>query len=76
MAYRRANKSAVALIRAVVANADEFAAGPAEVLADIRATGAITLLAMAVALNARGIRTRRGVQWQVSNVSNLLARLG
>ncbi len=42
---------------------------------DIRAAGAVSLRAIAGGLNARGMLTRRGGQWQVSNVRNLLERL-
>ena len=74
-ALRRAGKGAVALRRAVVANADEFAEGLAPVLADIRAQGQTTLREMASELNGRGMMTRRRGRWQVSNVRNLLRRL-
>ena len=67
---------AVALRRAVAANADRFAEGLAPVLIDIRSAGHLSLRAMATQLNRRGMRTRRGGAWQVSNVRNLLARLG
>ena len=73
-ALRRAGKGAVALRAAVVANADQHAADLAGVVADICASGATSLRAMAAALNARGMRTRRGGQWQVSNVRNLVGR--
>lgn len=69
---RRAGKGGVALCRAVSANAAAFAADLAPVLADIRASGHLSLRAMAAELTARGIRTRRGGQWQVSNVKGLL----
>ncbi|WP_347882281.1 recombinase family protein [Jannaschia ovalis] len=35
----------------------------------------MALRAIADELNTRGIRTRRGGRWHVSNVSNLLRRL-
>ncbi|MBS0126279.1 recombinase family protein [Thetidibacter halocola] len=35
----------------------------------------MTLRAIADELNARGIQTRRGANWHVSNVRNLLERL-
>ena len=73
-ALMRAGKGAVALRATVVANADRFAAELAEIVADIRAEGATSLRAMAAELNRRGMMTRRGGQWQVSNVRNLLAR--
>ena len=73
-ALRRAGKGAVALRRAVSANAAQFAAGLAPVLVDIRAEGHMTLRAMAAELNRRGMQTRRGGSWQVSNVRNLVGR--
>ncbi|WP_370739717.1 recombinase family protein [Palleronia abyssalis] len=42
--------------------------------AEIRAAGSTALRAIAGELNARGIRTRRGGQWHLSDVRNLLAR--
>ena len=74
-ALRRAGKGAVALREAVVRNADEHAADLAAVVADIRATGALSLRDMADALTARGMLTRRSGKWQVANVRNLLNRL-
>jgi DNA invertase Pin-like site-specific DNA recombinase len=73
---RRAGKGAVALRAAVSANADAFAFDLAGVLADVRASGHTSLRAIAAELTSRGIRTRRGGHWQVSNVKGLLARLG
>ncbi|MFO1176039.1 MAG: recombinase-like helix-turn-helix domain-containing protein [Paracoccaceae bacterium] len=75
-AIRRGGKGTVGLGQAVSANAQAFAAGWAPVLQDIRAQGHVTLRAMAAELNRRGMMTRRGVTWQVSNVSNLIERLG
>jgi DNA invertase Pin-like site-specific DNA recombinase len=74
-ALRRAGKGAVALRKAVTANADAFAADLAPVLETIRSEGLTTLRAIAAELNKRSIRTRRGGKWHVSNVRNLLARL-
>ena len=74
-ALRRAGKGAVALRAAVVANADRHAEDLRAVVEDIRAQGLVSLRAIATALNARGMMTRRGGQWQVSNVGNLLARI-
>ena len=65
---RRAGKGAVALREAVSANADRFAEGLVPVLADIRVQGHVTLPAVAAELNRRGMMTRRGGIWQVSNV--------
>jgi hypothetical protein len=74
-ALKRAGKGGVALRATVAAIAEQHAADLAEVIAHIRATGATSLRAMAEALTARGMLTRRGGQWQVSNVRNLLARV-
>ena len=72
---RRAGKGRVALRVAVSANADEFARSLAPVIAEIRAAGPTSLRAIAAELNNRGIETRRGGTWHVSNVRNLLTRL-
>ena len=71
-ALRLAGKGAVALREAVARNADEHAADLAAVVADIRATGALSLRDMADALTARGMLTRQSGKWQVANVRNLL----
>jgi DNA invertase Pin-like site-specific DNA recombinase len=69
-ALRRAGVGAVALRAAVRTNADAHAQDLAQVVANIQAAGATSLRAMAAELNARGIMTRRGGQWRVSNVRN------
>ncbi|MBS8228423.1 recombinase family protein [Vannielia litorea] len=74
-ALRRAGEGGLALRAAVSRNADEFAAGLAEVVAAIRAEGHVSLRAIAAQLNARGILTRREGRWQVSNVRGLVLRL-
>lgn len=74
-ALRRAGKGGVALRDAVSANAEAFAADLATVVADIRAAGVVSLRAIAAALTARGIRTRRRGAWAVGNVKGLLGRL-
>ena len=74
-ALMRAGKGAVALRATVVANADRFAAELAAVVEAIRAEGYVSLRAIATELNRRGMRTRRGGTWQVSNVGNLVGRL-
>ena len=74
-ALRCAGKGAVALRAAVVANAEQHAMDLTQVVADIRVAGATSLRAIASELNARGMMTRRGGQWQVSNVTNLMARI-
>jgi hypothetical protein len=75
-ALKRAGRGAAALRAVVSASADAHAKDLTQVIADIRAAGATSLRAMATELNARGMMTRRGGQWRVSNVRNLLGRLG
>ena len=74
-ALRRAGKGGEALRATVVANAECFAEDLAPVIEAIRTEGHGSLRAIAAELNARGMRTRRGGRWHVSNVQNLLARL-
>lgn len=72
---RRAAKGTTAALQAVRENAAGRAADYAETLADIRATGAMSLPAIARELNERGIVTPRGGRWHPSSVRNLLQRL-
>lgn len=72
---RRAGRGAVALRKAVSSNADAFAADLAQVVQDVRRQGHTSLRAIAAELTLRGIRTRRGGAWQVSNVKGLLERI-
>lgn len=74
-ALRRAGKGGAALRAVVQSNADQFAKGLAPVLECIRGEGQLSLRAMATELNSRGVLTRRGGQWHVSNVRNLVARI-
>ncbi|MFY0635264.1 MAG: recombinase family protein [Vannielia sp.] len=74
-ALRLAGEGGVALRATVTHNADEFAAGLADVVAQIRAEGHVSLRAIAAELNGRGVLTRRGGRWQASNVRGLLRRL-
>ena len=74
-ALRRAGKGGTALRAAVSANADAHALDLASVIAGIRSEGPTSLRSLAEELNARGMRTRRGGRWHVSNVRNLLIRL-
>jgi hypothetical protein len=60
---------------AIGRNADRHARDLAPVVEDIRSGGATSLRAIAAELNARGMLTRRGGRWHVSNVMNLLDRL-
>jgi DNA invertase Pin-like site-specific DNA recombinase len=54
--------------------ADALAANVLPIVRQIQAAGAATPRAIAVALNARGVRTARGGAWHDSTVRNLLAR--
>ncbi len=65
----------MALRTTVARNADAHAVDLAPVLAHTRAQGHRTLRAIAAELTRRGMRTRRGGRWQVSNVRNLVGRL-
>ena len=75
-ALRRAGQGGAALRALVARNANHYARDLAEVVEDIRSSGATDLRALAVELNSRGILTQRGDRWHVSTVTNLLARLG
>lgn len=74
-ALRRAGRGGQALRVAVSRNADEFAQDLAPVVEAIRTEGHTSLRSIAQELNARGMLTRRGARWQVSNVKNLVERL-
>jgi len=67
-ALKRAGKGGASLRATVVANADQFAADLASVIAELKGEGITSLRAIAGELNTRGIRTRRGGCWHVSNV--------
>jgi DNA invertase Pin-like site-specific DNA recombinase len=60
--------------RALVAEADTFAEEMIPILDGLRKSGVETLRDMAAALNARGIKTRRGGAWYATTVRNLLVR--
>jgi Recombinase len=66
----------VALHAAVSANAAAFANDLLAVVADIRCAGNVSLRAVVLELTSRGIKTRRGGAWHVSNLKELLTRLG
>ena len=69
--------SAAAAGRAVqVAEADQFAANIMPIVNSIRASGVTDLRGIARALNDRGVRTARGGRWHVSNVKNVIDRVG
>ena len=74
-ALLRSDDGGRSLRQTVSQNADCFARDLAPVVEDIRTGGPSSLRAIAAELNARGILTRRGARWHVSNVRNLLARL-
>jgi len=73
---RRAGKGTTAIRAAIANNADRHARDLSPVLEEIRSAGHISLGAIAVELNARGMLTRRGGRWHKSTVMNLLDRLG
>src|SRR5690606_13950551 len=75
-ALRRAGKGGGPLRAAVSRNADAHARDLAPVLEQLRSDGVVSLRSLAAALNARGMLTRRGGRWHVSNVRNLLSRVG
>ncbi|WP_347312038.1 recombinase family protein [Defluviimonas sp. SAOS-178_SWC] len=75
-ALRRAGKGGAPLRAAVARNADQHARDLAPILDDLARHGITSLRGIATELNARGMRTRRGGPWHVSNVRNLLRRLG
>ena len=74
-ALRRAREGGAALRRIVARNADAHAEALAPVIDVIRQDGHTSLRAIARELNARGMMTRQGGVWHVSNVRNLLQRV-
>lgn len=74
-ALMRASKGNVAAIEAIKIKAAGRAGDYAPIIADIRASGAASLPAIAKELNDRGIITARGGRWHPSSVRNLLQRL-
>jgi hypothetical protein len=77
MAIRDRELEAARTARAVLtARADARAADLAPIIADVQAAGARSLRAIAAGLNARGVRTPRGVgEWSGKQVGRVLARL-
>jgi DNA invertase Pin-like site-specific DNA recombinase len=59
---------------AVKAEADRAASNVVPIISEIRKSGAMSLRAIAEALNARGIATPRGGRWYAMSVRNALAR--
>lgn len=73
--YRRAGRGEEPLWQVVALNADAFALTLAPMIAALRSAGVSSLRGITEAMNERGILSRRGGQWHVSNVRNLLMRL-
>ena len=63
-----------AAVVAVKAEADRAASNVLPIISEIRKSGAMSLRAIAEALNARGIPTPRGGRWYAMSVRNALAR--
>lgn len=63
-----------AAVVAVKAEADRAASNVQPIIREIRKSGAMSLRAIAEALNARGIPTPRGGRWYAMSVRNALAR--
>jgi len=66
------NKRAVATVKA---NAEHRAENLREIVEDLKAQGIVSIRAIAVELNARGILTPRGGLWHPTSTARLLARL-
>ncbi|MCK1625396.1 recombinase family protein [Bradyrhizobium sp. 160] len=56
------------------ARADQFASNTLPIILQIRAAGVSTLSGLAAALNARGLRTPRGGEWQPVQIKRILDR--
>ena len=67
----KARKLAVASIKA---GADQHAANVLPIIREAQKAGAVTLRAIAAALNARGVGTARGGAWAAMSVKNILDR--
>jgi len=74
-ALKRAGRGGMALRDAVTDNADALAESLAPLVRQLQHEGHTTLRALAEELNARGMRTRRGGQWHVSTVRNVLEQI-
>jgi len=55
--------------------ADSFAESVYPIIQEIREAGLASYCAIAKALNARGVRTRRGKTWHAATVKNLISRI-
>src|SRR5215475_6418865 len=69
---RRADKGNKAAVVEIKAKADRHAADVLPIIEDLRANGAVTLLAIAAELNERPILTARGGNWYPTSVKRLL----
>ncbi|WMS41842.1 recombinase family protein [Acuticoccus sp. MNP-M23] len=74
-ALQRAGRGNAAILKAISANADAYAASLQPFVVDFRRSGRTSLRAIAEKLNERSTVTRRGGRWHVSNVRNLLRRM-
>ncbi|MEX0406771.1 recombinase family protein [Aquibium sp. LZ166] len=61
---------------AAAQSAEDFARSTMPFVHAVQKAGITSLRGIAAELNTRGVHTARGGTWQVSNVRNLLARLG
>jgi DNA invertase Pin-like site-specific DNA recombinase len=61
-------------VAAIKAEANRAAGNVLPIIVEIRKSGAMTLRAIADALNARGVPTPRGGRWHAMSVRNALAR--
>jgi len=64
-----------AAAKSLKVGADKFATNVAPIIRDIQGAGITTLRGVADALNKRGIKTRRGRQWNASQVKNVIDRV-
>jgi len=71
---RNPSEAAAAGTRALMRDADAFAANVLPIIESLRGAGVLDLRGLADALNTRGIRTARGGRWHVSNVKNVIDR--
>ena len=67
-------KGVAAASRARSKNADDAARSLLPAIQDVQAAGAISLRAIAIELNARGVRTVRGREWTPMAVRRVLLR--
>ena len=62
------------MLAAKKANADRFAAEVMPIIEEASRAGATTLMAIADALNARGVKTAQGKLWRAQQVKNIIGR--